>query len=274
MKTQLTFEEDMALDDYRKKFDELFKGLKTDEAEKIDDSTLRIIDHAARRVEYTEGKRKATLEISLGLITFSVLLIGLVYQYFNQWFILFLPSVASLAFIGVLNIVLYVFQERFKRPFIEVAKTWRWFYHYCIDPNVPLGPFLSSCEKEKSKQGYLDGLFIYAQNTIDTTPQTRLRQDIEQLFILLTTERLKNEFLKRQQGVLGYGILASLFTFLIDYILPWERLACIISFEFNVFRSLLSIMIFVIVVAVLYGCKVFRITKSREPWNYVTEEKS
>lgn len=70
---------------------------------------------------------------------------------------------------------------RFKRPFIEIAKTWKWFYHYCIDPETPVGPWLprfGKKKREKAKSEYLQGLIRYAENTIQSRPQQGLKRDI------------------------------------------------------------------------------------------------
>jgi len=256
----------MVSDDYRKKFNELFKGLKEKEAVKIDESTLKIIDHVHTRVSYTESKRKSSLEIGLAFLTFSVALGVLLTNYLKELFTLLFPFITSLSIIGFIELSLYILQERFKRPFIETARTWRWFYHYCIDPELPVGPLLNYEKRQKSKQGYLEGLFKYAKNTLDTNPRTRLRQDIEQLFILLTTERLKNEFLKQQQGVLFYGVIASLFSLLTNLLL-YNYFPTF----FPEFRPYISVLIFLLFSIILFIGKVFRTTKSREPWQSISE---
>jgi len=258
----------MDSDDYRKKFDELFKQLNGNQerARQIDESTLKIIDHVHTRVSYTEGKRKAALEIGLAFLTFSAALGLLLVQFSQDWLSVLLPFIVSLSLVGLFELSLYILQERFKRPFIETAKTWRWFYHYCIDPELPVGPLLSSEKRKRSIEGYLTGLYKYTTNTLKTTPITMLRQDIEQLFILLTTERLKNEFLKQQQGVLFYGVIASSISLLSNFILSEYA-----KTVFPEYRLHISVIIFIIALIILYICKVFQVTKSRIPWSYIEE---
>jgi hypothetical protein len=253
----------MSSKDYRDNFDALFKDLDETKAKEIDESTLKIIDHVHLRVSYTEGKRKAALELGLAFLTFSVASSVFLAEYNPQ-----LLSIVSVFLIGLfivssLEIVLYIWQARFKRPFVEAARTWKWFYHYCIDPKLPVGPFLCRQKREESKRGYLEGLYMYTKNTLATTHQTRLRQDIEQLFILLTTERLKNEFLKQLQGVIGYGFLASMFA------LGTNALFSVVyAIEFS-FQIALGIFAVLLILFLLW--KVFPTTRSREPWSYFEE---
>ena len=253
----------MGSEEYRDKFNELFKNLKDDKAREIDQSTLKIIDHVHLRVSYTEGKRKAALELGIALLMFSSALGVFLVEYNPQLLSIVSPFLIGLFIVSAIEIVLYIWQARFKRPFIETAKTWRWFYHYCIDPKLPVGPFLCRQKREKSKQGYLDGLYRYTKNTLATTHRTRLRQDIEQLFILLTTERLKNEFLKQLQGVLGYGFLASLVALGINVLFS---IVYVTEFSFQIALIIFSVFL-------IFFCfwKVFPATESREPWSYIEE---
>lgn len=257
----------MIMDNYRKRFDELFKDIDEKKAELIDESTLKIIDHVHTRVSYTESKRRAALEIGLAFLTFSVAAGVLLNNYSKELLDLFLPLIVSLSIVGFIVVSLYALQARFKRPFIENARTWRWFYHYCINPELPVGPLLNHEKRQKSKQGYLEGLFRYAKNTLSTSSKTRLGQDIEQLFILLTGERLKNEFLKQLQGVFFYGIIASLLSFMSNLLLSSYG-APILEFFYE-YRQLTSLLIFLIVLSISLKRKVFRATKSREPWQYI-----
>src|SRR5271157_5527578 len=185
----------MSKEDYRSEFTKLFDALSEKKAKEIDESTLKLIDHVHSRVSYTDEKHRTSLELNIAILTFSAALAVFLNEYNVQWLVICAPLVVGLFMVSISGIILFVFQDRFKRPFIEVAQTWRWFYHYCIDPRLPTGPFLCSEQRQRSKQGYLEGLYMYAKNTLTATPQKILKQDVEQLFILLTTERLKNEFL-------------------------------------------------------------------------------
>ena len=253
----------MTSKEYRNKFNELFKDLEENKAREINESTLKIIDHVHLRVSYTEGKRKAALELGIALLTFSAALGVFLNEYNPQWLSIVSPFLIGLFIVGIIELILYIWQARFKRPFIETAKTWRWFYHYCIDPKLPVGPFLCRQKRDKSKQGYLEGLYRYTKNTLATTCKTRLRQDIEQLFILLTTERLKNEFLKQLQGVLLYGFLASLVALGTNVLFSKVYVT-----EFSFPMALIVFFVFLIVFCLW---KVFPATRSREPWSYIEE---
>jgi len=78
----------------------------------------------------------------------------------------------------------------------------------------------------------------------------------------LTGERLKNEFLKQSQGVLGYGFLASLSSFVANLILLhiWAQYALAIS-----------LVIFVLVFSITLAVKVAPTTKSRTNWQPIIE---
>jgi hypothetical protein len=175
----------MTCDAERKKFRSLFQGLKREAAKEIDESVLKIIDHVHSRVSYTEDKRKSAIEVSLGFMAFAGPLVVLLYEYAGPFFLFAAPFFLCLLFVGFFDLVLYIFQEIFTRPFIGTAMTWRWFYHYCIRPTLPVGPFLPWAKEKKisdSKLGYLEGLVKYAENTVKATPQQFLAQDVEQLY--------------------------------------------------------------------------------------------
>jgi len=259
----------MSLDRYRSEYDNLFKGLKSEDVQKLDESTLRIIDHVHNRISYTEGRIKATLEIGLALLAFPGPAMILFRDYLREWLVVLTPILACLAFLGVAEICLYIIHVRFRRPFLDVTKTWRWFYHYCIDPKTPVGPWLpwiGDKKKEEAKLGYLEGLVRYAKNTVQSTPQQRLRQDIEQLFVLLSDERLKNEFLKQEQGILLYGLFASVIQVNASLFMWWSIQGCIPQYP-----VLVAYVVFFACAFVLWPWKVFVSTKSREPWEYIAE---
>jgi hypothetical protein len=252
-------------EDYRSDFTKLFDSLDEKRAKEIDESTLKLIDHVHGRVSYTDEKHRTSLELNIALLTFSAALGVFLNGYNTQWLMLGSPLVVGLFTVSISGIILFVFQDRFKRPFIEVAQTWRWFYHYSIDPKLPAGPFLCSEQRENSKKGYLEGLYKYAKNTLTASPQKILKQDVEQLFVLLTTERLKNEFLKQSQGVLGYGFIASIASLGLNMLLAQEKI------QFGVQASIL---IFLVIFVITVLVKVLPTTRSRKQWNYIEETKS
>lgn len=149
----------MGSKDYRSDFAKLFEQINGEAAKEIDESTLKLIDHVHNRVSYTDDKHKESLELNIALLTFSLGLVVFLHEYNMQWLTLVLPFFVGIVIVSVIGVILYVFQDRFKRPFIEVAQTWRWFYHYSVDPKLPVGPVLFRKQKEESKKGYLEGLY-------------------------------------------------------------------------------------------------------------------
>ncbi len=247
----------MANKDFRAEFTKLFANVDEVKAKALDEETLKLIDHVHGRVSYTDEKHRNSFQAHIALLTFAVALGVFLNEYNGHWLVAAIPIVIGLSVVGASGVILFVFQDRFKRPFIGVAQTWRWFYHYCIDPRIPAGPFLTCDQREESKREYLRGLYQYAKNTLVATPQEMLKQDIEQLFILLTSERLKNEFLKQSQGILLYGFIASLTAFLSNLVLLHFLPAYALS---------ISLVIFVVIFVVTLILKVAPTTKSRQNW--------
>ncbi len=247
---------------YRDEFEKLFPNLTEKKAKELDEQTVKLIDHVHNRISYTDQKHRTAFESCIAILTFAIALGVFLNEYNKEWLFIALPLVYCLSIVGIVGITLFIFQDRFKRPFIEVSRTWRWFYHYCIDPRIPVGPGLRKSQRNDSKKEYLRGLYQYAKNTLNATPQQILKQDIEQLFVLLTDERLKNEFLKQSQGVLGYGVLASIGSFVLNMLLLHITLGYALPITLVVFGFIYTIILIT---------KVRPTTKSRQDWSPITQ---
>ena len=109
---------------------------------------------------------------------------------------------------ATITLALYGLQTNFKYPFIEITKTWRWFYHYSVSKEYkpPFFPFEVPKEREKMQKIHLKDMLTYAERTLESIPKEELEQDLEQLFLVIVNEKYKNAQLTHLRMVISWGL--------------------------------------------------------------------
>lgn len=170
-----------------------FKKLESKDIQRLNKETLKMIDHINGRIYYYEERRRniftLLLVISSSILTIETTVFVLVSTL--PWILI---SILSLLLVILLTLILYSKQTNFDYPFKDEAKTWRWFYHYCIDQSTPIGPFLGSEARKISKRNYIEDLYLYTKNTLESDESELFKQNFYQLFLLLNNERYKARF--------------------------------------------------------------------------------
>ena len=170
-----------------------------------------LIFHIHQRIEYCEKRRGQMVVISLSLLAAAVALFVSTFLKAMDSGLLFslIRFTALLLFLtAVITLALYALQTNFKYPFIEITKTWRWFYHYSVSKEYkpPFIPFERTKQREEMQKIHLKNMLNYAERTLASSPKEDLEQDLEQLFLVIVNEKYKNAQLTHLRMVIACGL--------------------------------------------------------------------
>lgn len=213
--SNLPEDEQEILNRLRKDFDELFENLDDKRAEKLSTETKEIIVFVQSRIEEWTENRSGSVQISLGMFAFSIAGLALISDPSKIPLNIYpfaLPFLCGLLITSLAHFIIISRQISFRYPFIEVSKTWRWFYLYNVPKNMPFRTELSKNERSKSRQLFLGGLIQYAKDTIQLDHITELKQNLEQLYLLLVYEGYMVRFAVSTNNLLRRGVTISVVT--------------------------------------------------------------
>lgn len=170
-----------------------------------------LIFHIHQRIEYCEKRRGQMVVISLSLLAAAVALFASTFldSMDSRLLVSLIRLAALLLFLtAVITLALYALQTNFKYPFIEITKTWRWFYHYSVSKEYkpPFVPFERLKQREEMQKIHLQDMLTYAERTLESSPKEQLEQDLEQLFLVIVNEKYKNAQLTHLRMVIACGL--------------------------------------------------------------------
>ncbi len=208
---------DKELETLRKRYHKLVNSPDLSEERALDvaKKCRELIFHVHNRIEYAENRRTQIVNVALGLIAGAVaLFLASLLHGINSIEWVFLIRVAALSFFvtSVIILALYARQTNYAYPFVQVSKTWRWFYHYIVskDYKPPFLAYESEGRRNEQRKLHLQDLFSYAKKTIDMSPKEELEQDLEQLFLVIVNEKYKNSQLSHLRSVLFRGLIVTM----------------------------------------------------------------
>jgi len=205
-------------DKKREEFDNLFNSIDEKQAEKKNQEALATMDYVYRRLDYTEQRRFGYLQIGIAILAFSSAVGAIVAALFNiasssqitKILLHFLsPFIIGLFITGLLMVIWYNSQTNPNYPFIDITKTWKWFYHYMDIKKLKTQIRYSAQDRQKYNMEYLDKLKMYADKSINKNIKEELKQNIEQLYLYLVLEKFKNDFTRQLQRILIRGIIIT-----------------------------------------------------------------
>jgi len=170
-----------------------------------------LIFHIHQRIEYCEKRRGQMVVISLSLLAAAVALFATTFlKAMDSGLLVSLVRLTALLLFltAAITLALYSLQTNFKYPFIEITKTWRWFYHYSVSKEYkpPFVPFEGLKQREKMQKIHLKDMLTYAEKTLGSSPKEELEQDLEQLFLVIVNEKYKNAQLTHLRIVISWGL--------------------------------------------------------------------
>src|ERR1041384_5060334 len=199
----------------REEFNDQFTSLDDKQAKQLSSETKEMINFVQSRVGEWLENRSGSVQISLGMFAFSVAGLGLISDPSKTpWYVypIALPFLGGLLITSLAQFIAISKQISFHYPFIDASHTWRWFYLYSVPSNMPLKIRLSEHERSNSRQLFLKGLIQYAKNTIQLDAKLELRQNLEQLYLLLVYEGYLVRFTITTNNILRIGVIISMVT--------------------------------------------------------------
>jgi RHS repeat-associated protein len=126
-----------------------------------------LIFHIHQRIEYCEKRRSQMVVIALSLLAAAVALFAATFlEAMGSGLLVSLVRLTGLLLFltAAITLALYGLQTNFNYPFIEITKTWRWFYHYSVSKEYkpPFFPFERANEREKMQKIHLKDLLTSA----------------------------------------------------------------------------------------------------------------
>ena len=200
------------LDKLRDDFDNQFRNIDEKRAAELAATTKSIISFVQMRIQEWTQYRLSSIQVSLGMLAFSIASLALISDPSKtKWYVypVALPFLCGLLVTSFAHFIVVSRQISFYYPFIDMAKTWRWFYLYTSSKNIPFNTRLNKNEKSQSRRLYLEGLAKYAQNTTQLDSKSELKQDVEQLYLLLVYEGYIDQFAMSTNDLLRRGIIIS-----------------------------------------------------------------
>jgi len=201
------------LSSLRDQYHELIKSSSLSDKDALDLAARcrELIFHIHQRIEYCEGRRGQFVIVSLSLLAAAVALFAATFlgsMNIGSLVLLMRLTALFLFLTSMITLILYSRQTNFKYPFIEITKTWRWFYHYCVSEKYK-PPFFhhETAEKQKEMQVlHLRDMLTYSKKTLEISPKEELEQDLEQLFLVIVNEKYKNLQLTHLRKVISWGL--------------------------------------------------------------------
>jgi hypothetical protein len=208
------------LDKLREEFDALFENFDETNIKGLSSETKKMVHFVQSRIQEWNQNRVSALQISLGMLTFSILGLTLEASQLKNNLYIFSATCPFLIGLLITSLVYFIHltsQVACNYPFIEVAQTWRWFFLYTVPKTMTFPIFLRKNKRAIPQELFLRGLLDYSRETIklQNDPVSELKQDIEQLYLLLVYEGYMFEFGRKATGVLRWGIgLSAIFAIL------------------------------------------------------------
>ena len=128
----------------------------------------------------------------------------------------------ELVVVSILALILYMIQARFRYPsvyFKKIGNAWPWFYYASISPDVPRGPIQPSRQRLKATVLYAKDFIQFTRKVLNEGYPERLRNEIQQYFLLMSFQGYVNQFSLRLANFFMYGFTGAFISMLIMFVL-------------------------------------------------------
>jgi hypothetical protein len=234
----IEFSKDEIGDDFLKKEEKVISLIRTKlsdnkdgmrELESRNNEILNLIDNLDKRIHYWETRRTQFLHIALGIIGASLAgIIAIIPQIqelmtnssiYRNWNIFYIPissSLFTLLLFSIWSVVIWNKQNNPSYPFTKGIKIWRWQYRYAEDQEMTVSPGLQDKDPKflEEIRKFQSNLILYKQKTIESDLPILYNQNLSQLYLLITNEKFKIEFVTALRNQLILSLKATLFIFI------------------------------------------------------------
>jgi hypothetical protein len=130
----------------------------------------------------------------------------------------------ELVIVSVLSLILYMLQARFRYPFLyfeKIGNARPWFYYASISSEVPRGAIQLSRSRLKANKLYAEDFIHFAEKLMDEDYNKKLRNEIQQYFLLMSYQGYVHQFSIRLANFFMYGFVGAFTSALIMFVLVW-----------------------------------------------------
>jgi hypothetical protein len=143
--------------------------------------------------------------------------------------VLFLLGIfyALLVIVSLIVIFIYLLQATFRYPYLyfdKIGNAWPSFYYASISLKVSRQPVQFPRQQLRAAGLYAEDLLSFAQKCVNETPKERLRNELQQYFLLIAYQAYSHQFSLRLGNTFIYGLVgafsATVITFIISLFIP------------------------------------------------------
>lgn len=119
----------------------------------------------------------------------------------------------ELLIVSLLSLTLYMFQARFRYPFLfftKIGNSFPFFYYSSISPATPRSPFQTNKKFVKGSKLYAKDFTQFATKIVDENDKERLRNELQQYFLLISYQGYVNQFSLQLTNLFLYGVIGTM----------------------------------------------------------------
>lgn len=193
---------------------------------------LEVVKDRRSKIPLSTGITDQIIGICQSLLAFGAGGLGLSIAFIDKASALSVPVQKYLAIAGifyvelvivsVLALMLYMIQARFRYPsiyFKKIGNAWPWFYYASISPDVPRWPIQPSPMRLKASALYAKDFVNFTTLVLNEDYTRRLRNEIQQYFLLMSYQGYVNQFSLRLANFFMYGFAGAFISMLIMLVL-------------------------------------------------------
>lgn len=196
----------------------------TEKLEKIKDSE-KMINHYVSMTNEMENRRIKTYELSLTILAISLTAIGLLLaqreNISNIFFWMIIGGLSIQILSSMLLLFFYYKQTEYPFPFKRNKKfgnSWKWFYYGNPEiSKMSTNPIFHDIND--STKHYLNGLKIFLKQYKDEDINTKLENNLKQLYLLMTHNYYKNRFFTQLIKIRNLGFIVTFIVMLLIFII-------------------------------------------------------
>ncbi len=199
---------------------ELLKEIKAQDI----DALFTLISHRRDRLPLDTGITDQILSISQQILSFGAAGLGLAVAFVDKEKLAELPYsiqqllgaggifYLELMILSILVLVIYMFQARFRYPFLystKLGNTWPYFYYEAISHETPRWFINLKAKRKHARLLYARDFIAFTRRLRAETPRQRLRNELQQYFILMAFMGYAHQFSLQLANAFIYGFVAS-----------------------------------------------------------------
>jgi len=197
----------------------------------ISERIAPVIEAAAERIHYAEGRRQNFVTIGGVLLAAAVAIFTFAWSAIDLLIIRYSATFGAVAMFAVGFVVIWVFGQQTNRyPWTSATKTWKWFYRDALPAwdkftisSWSYIPWAWKCSAPRVMAEYESQLATFKTRMMQLSDDSEnLSQDLEQLYVLHVNEGYKNLHLTYLRSLLDFGIYVIIIAIVLGALFGWH----------------------------------------------------